>query len=318
VALHSVLASMLEADRKSGRPLLSDGSPDDARALIAKSCAALGPGPDVGRVTELAIPTRSGSVPGRLFRPLASEHGLIVYLHGGGWLAGTLDGSDALARTLVSRSGCALVLVDYRLAPEHPFPSGLEDVEDAIRWADTYRRSLTGGDISLILAGDSAGANLATVAAASLKHEIDVAMQLLFYPVTDTDTDRASYRIHGEGLRFTRNDMIWFLGHYALKDCWTDPRIAPLRSNNLAGSPPAWIATAEYDVLLDEGEDYAKRLSAFGVPVELRRYLGVTHGFARMMNILDVADQALHDAAAVISKSCLARPSNVDASVHKP
>jgi len=303
--LHPALAKMREEDLRSNRAETSAGTVAAARELLSRSALALGNGPPVGEVGSLTIPARAGSLPCRLYHPVGIAEGLVVYLHGGGWLAGTLDGSDALARHLVTRSHCALLLVDYRLAPEHPFPAGLEDAEDALRWAGARRVDLFGRGTRLIAAGDSAGANLATVAARLLKDEVEVALQVLFYPVTDTDTGTASYREHGTGLRLTRNDMRWFMAHYAPRTLWTDPRIAPLRAGDLEGSPPAWIATAEYDVLRDEGEAYAASLAKAGVPVELRRYDGLTHGFARMMNIVDTADQALDEAAAAIARCAM-------------
>lgn len=304
MALHTILANMLETNRNSGRAPLSACSPDEARALLSSSCIALGSGPRVGSVGDLMIPTRGGSVPGRLFRAEKPEQGLIVYVHGGGWVIGALADFDALARTLVARSGCALLMVDYRLAPEHRFPAGLEDVEDTIRWAAAQRRQLIGRDAALIVAGDSAGANLATVAVTALRREIEVALQLLFYPVTDCDTDTPSYRAHGEGLFITRADMQWFYRHYAPEHLWSDPRISPLRAGDLNGAAPAWIAIAEYDVLHDEGGAYAERLAAAGVPVQLHRYAGMGHGFARMMNFVDTADRALDEAAAAIARHC--------------
>lgn len=304
MTLHAALAAMLEADRAQNRPALSSGSVSQARETIARSCAALGAGPEVGAVVDLAIATRAGQIAGRLFRPGGDEHGLVVYLHGGGWLAGTLQGSDALARNLAVRSRCALLLVDYRLAPEHPFPFGLEDTEDALHWAGANCAGLLGRRLPLVVAGDSAGANLATVAAISLRGKVELALQLLLYPVTDCDMQTESYRLHGAGLRLTREDMLWFFTHYAPSRHWADPYISPLRAADLTGSPPAWIATAEYDVLRDEGEAYARRLDAAGVPVIMRRYEGLVHGFARMMNVIDAANQALDDAATAISQYC--------------
>lgn len=301
MALHPVLEKMLETNRNAGRPAIAACSPDEARTLLSASAVALGEGPQVGEVSDLSIPTRSGSVPGKLFRADKPEKGLIVYIHGGGWVIGALADFDALARTLVARSGCALLMVDYRLAPEHKFPAGLEDVEDAIRWAAAQRHQLIGTEATLVVAGDSAGANLATVAVTLLKNELEVALQLLIYPVADCDFETPSYRLPVEGLLLTRADMQWFYRHYAPEALWSDPRISPLRANDLKGTAPAWIAVAEYDVLHDEAVAYAERLAAAGVPVELHRYAGVGHGFARMMNFVDTADRALDDAAAAIS-----------------
>jgi acetyl esterase len=302
--LHPVLALMLEAGRLAGRPQLSDGTPADARLLVAAGRQALGAGPAVAAVREVSIATRAGSIPGRLFRPLTPAVGLIVYLHGGGWMIGALDDFDAFARTLAARSGCALLLVDYRLAPEYSFPAGLDDAEDAIRWAAAHCADLAGRSVPLIVAGDSAGANLAIVAALELRGQVKLAIQLLFYPVTDADTDTPSYRAYGTDYFLTQKDMQWFFRHYAGEHPVTDPRIAPLRCNDLNGAPATWIATAEYDVLRDEGEVFAQRLLASGVPVHMHRYMGLSNGFARLMNLVDAADQALSDAAAAISRRC--------------
>ena len=302
--LHPVLLKMLQAGSEAGRPAIAACTPPQARAVLASSCAALGAGPEVGSVRDLTIPTRAGSINARLLRPDGKEQGLIVYVHGGGWVLGGLADFDALSRNLALRSDCAVLLIDYRLAPENQFPAGLEDVEDAISWAAAHCVQLIGADVPLIVAGDSAGANLATVAVAALAAEIQVALQLLFYPVVDCDTDTPSYREHAQGLFISRADMQWFYGHYAPKHQWSDPRISPLRTTDLRGAPPTWIAVAEFDVLHDEGVAYAQRLVDAGVPVRLRRFEGMGHGFARMMNFVDTADRALDEAAAEIRKHC--------------
>lgn len=304
MALHPTLARMLEIYRAAGRPAYAACSPEEARALLSASAAALGDGPQVGPVSDLAVPTRCGSVPARLYRAGGPERGLVVYVHGGGWVLGALADFDALARSLVARSGCALLMVDYRLAPEHAFPAGLEDVEDAIRWASGQRRQLAGAEVPLLVAGDSAGANLATVAATALKDDIEIALQLLIYPVADCDFTTASYRLPEEDLFLSRADMQWFYRHYAPEALWSDPRISPLRAPGLKGAAPAWIAVAEYDVLHDEAVAYAQRLAAAGVPAALHRYAGMGHGFFRMMNLVDVADRALDDAARAIREHC--------------
>ena len=240
--------------------------------------------------------------------PATTPEGVLVYLHGGGWVVGALDDFDALARHLARRSGCAVLLLDYRLAPEHPFPAGLEDVEDSLRFVAAgglHRLNPEIGlDLPLVVAGDSAGANLATVASAALCREIDIALQLLVYPATDAAMAGASYQQYGDYPFLTRQDMRWFYGHYAPAAQWADPRISPINAPDLSGQPPAWIALAEHDVLHDEGQAYAQRLSAAGVPVTLRLYEGVTHGCIRMMNILDTADRMLDEAAAAARQAC--------------
>lgn len=297
----------MDAARAANRPALSGGSPQQARDLVASGRSVLGSGPEVGKVLDLTIPTRSGSVPARLFRSKNAEHGLAVYCHGGGWVCGTLDDYDILARNLVHYSDCAVLMVDYRLAPEFVFPAGLEDAEDAIIWAANEIENLVGKRVPLAVGGDSAGGNLATVALNSLRGKVDCALQLLLYPVTDANTERPSYIEHGEGLPLTRSDMQWFFGHYAPQELWADPRISPLQHPSLAGSPPAWIATAEYDVLRDEGEDYARRLKEAGVQVELRRVEGLAHGFARLSNHVGEVEDLLKDAGAALKRHCNAQ-----------
>jgi len=298
---------MMDAARAANRPALSGGSPQQARDLVASGRSGLGAGPAVGDVSDFKIPMRSGSVPARLYRSQNAEHGLTVYFHGGGWVCGTLDDYDILARNLVHHSDCAVLMVDYRLAPEFAFPAGLEDAEDAITWAAKELETLMGKRLPLAVGGDSAGGNLATAALNSLRGKVDCALQLLLYPVTDANTERSSYIEFGEGLPLTRSDMQWFFGHYAPKALWADPRISPLQHPSLAGSPPAWIATAEYDVLRDEGEDYARRLKEAGVHVELRRVEGLAHGFARLSNHVEQVAELLQDAGAALKRHCDAR-----------
>ena len=307
MALHPFVIKMMDAARAANRPALSGGSPQQARDLVASGRSGLGAGPAVGDVSDFKIPMRSGSVPARLYRSQNAEHGLTVYFHGGGWVCGTLDDYDILARNLVHYSDCAVLMVDYRLAPEFAFPAGLEDAEDAITWAAKELETLMGKRLPLAVGGDSAGGNLATAALNSLRGKVDCALQLLLYPVTDANTERSSYIEFGEGLPLTRSDMQWFFGHYAPKALWADPRISPLQHPSLAGSPPAWIATAEYDVLRDEGEDYARRLKEAGVHVELRRVEGLAHGFARLSNHVEQVAELLQDAGAALKRHCDAR-----------
>jgi acetyl esterase len=305
MAVHPAILSMLEKARQAGVPALSAGTPDDARKLLAQMRIVLGPGVDVGARTKLAIPTRSGSIPGLLLTPRDPAIGLVTYLHGGGWMIGAPADYEVLARTLVAQSGCALLLPDYRLAPEHPFPSGLEDCEDALLWSWQQRERLLGHALPLVVAGDSAGGNLATVAAAALRDRMDLAGQILVYPVTDADFDTNSYREYGQGdLPLSREDMRWFFGHYAPPASWADPRIAPLRSLPVRGLPPTVVVTAENDVLRDEGEAYAARLHAEGVEVLLRRCPGMTHGFIRYHHLVDVAGQAVAQLARDLRRFC--------------
>jgi acetyl esterase len=303
--LHPVVAALIERSRAAGMPAISAGTVAHGRALFAATSAAIGAGPDVAEWRGVEIPARGGMVSAMLCVPQGELAGLCVYLHGGGWVVGTASGHEALARTLAARSLCAVLVPDYRLAPEHPFPAGLEDCEDVLLWAAATLASELGPALPLVVAGDSAGGNLATVAARRLAGRVKLAGQALIYPVTDADFDTESYLAYGTGLPLTRADMPWFFSHYAPKDYWTDPAISPLRAPSLAGCPPAVIALAEYDVLRDDGLAYARRLEAEGLLAGLRRYPDLTHGSLRLHNLVDSADRMVGDLAADIRRFCI-------------
>jgi len=252
----------------------------------------------------LSIPARNGLIPARLYSPQSEPKGLVVYLHGGGWVCGELDDFDALARLLAQRSGCALLLVDYRLAPEHPFPAGLHDVQDALVWAQVEGMALMGRRLPLLIAGDSAGANLGIAAAHALHERVTLALQVWFYPVTDCNFHRPSYGRSSDGMPLTSEDMSWFFGHYAQEEEWSDPRISVLRSPALPNSPSTWLAIAEHDVLRDEGEAYAQCLRDAGVPVQFRFCNGLPHGFARLFNHVDTARLVVEQAADAMAAAC--------------
>jgi acetyl esterase len=297
MALHPFIAALV--DSLKALPALSAGSPDDARAFVAAGRARLGAGPALHRVENLRIAGQDGQVPARLYLPEATPHATIVFLHGGGWVVGALDDYDTYLRTLTARSGLAVLAVDYRLAPEHPFPAGLTDCHDVlVAVLAGAVPGLPAGPV--VVMGDSAGGNLATVACAGMAGR--VALQVLYYPVTDHDFARPSYAAHGTGLPLTAADMAWFFLHYAPPTQWADPAISPLRHPDLSGHPPALVVTAEYDVLCDEGEAYADLLAQAGVAVTRRRVPGVTHGFIRLHPLFDGADAELTTIAADIRR----------------
>jgi acetyl esterase len=299
--LHPVIQNILQAAKAASRPALSAGTPAQARAQVAAMRGALGSGAQDVAVESLQLPTRSGSIAARLYRPKVEPRGLVLYLHGGGWVCGELDDFDALSRTLAAASGCAVLLVDYRLAPEHPFPAALHDADDALAWAADEGMKRLGGRVPLVVAGDSAGANLGIAAVLAARGRVEVAFQAYFYPVTDSDFTRPSYTTYSDGMPLTQGDMRWFFGHYAPEAQWGDERISVLRTPDVSGSPRTWVATAEYDVLRDEGEAYAQRLREAGVEVELHRIDGLPHGFARLFNLVDTARDALARAAEAIA-----------------
>jgi acetyl esterase len=218
----------------------------------------------------------------------------IVYYHGGGWVIGSVDDWDAVCRMLALRSGCTLVSVDYRLAPEHGFPAAADDAYDAFKWVQS-----TDAGKPVVLAGDSAGGNLAAVTALRARHAGDPMpmMQVLIYPVVDCDLDRGSYHeFEGTDFIVNRPDMEWFWDQYAPDEATRgNPYASPLRAPSLAGLPPAYVLTAGHDPLRDEGFAYAERLSAAGVPVKHRHYPSQIHGFYTMVNVMHGADRAVAD-----------------------
>jgi len=304
--LHPVVAALLERSRAAGMPAISAGSVADARALFTATAAAVGTGPALHACRSIEIPTRDGVVAAMLHVPPGDVVGLCVYLHGGGWVVGTASDHEALARTLADRSDCAVLVPDYRLAPEHPFPAGLHDCMDVLQFASGRCRDLLGVSVPLVVAGDSAGGNLATVAARLLAGSVRLAGQVLIYPVTNANFDTESYSRYGTGLPLSRADMRWFFNHYARPDQWADPAISPLLAPDLAGSPPAVVAVAEHDVLRDDGLAYAARLQEAGIATNLRVYADLTHGSIRLHDLVDSAHRAVSDLAAEMRRFCLA------------
>jgi acetyl esterase len=284
-ATSAFLAQMVE----SGARPLHEMSPDEGRALMASLRELFGPGPDMARVEEARVTAGDGSFPVRVLVPAGRPRGVVVYYHGGGWVIGGIDDFDTLGRQLAERTGCAVVLVDYRLAPEHRHPTAAEDAWAALRWVSGHVREIAGDAVPLIVAGDSAGGNLAAIVAQRARDEGGsyIALQVLVYPVTDCDLDTPSYLDPANQLMLTREAMIWFWDHYAPDQPSRERADAsPLRAADLSGLPPAVILTAEHDPLLDEGEAYAQRLREAGVPVEHRRFAGQMHGFFTMVNVL--------------------------------
>lgn len=287
--LHPQAQALLELVAREGAPDFATLTPGEAREIAARR--TLPPGPE-GHVTELKMPGPGGPLRLRLYRP--SPHGFVpglVYYHGGGFVLGSLDSHDPLCRALCRASGCAVVSVEYRLAPEAPFPAAVNDAYSALSWVHENADELGIDHLRLAVGGDSAGATLATVTARLAKERRGppVALQLLAYPITDLRTlDTPSYEQFAEGYLLTRASMAWFRDHYLPDPAQrSDPRASPLAAENLIGLPPTQLLTAEYDVLRDEGEAYAQRLVQAGVRTELTRYPGMVHGFLSRYALFD-------------------------------
>jgi len=235
-------------------------------------------------------------------RPRAALPG-ILYLHGGGWVVGDLDGVDALCRALANRAQAIVASADYRLAPEHPFPAGLDDAETALAWMYARAPSLGADPGRLAVGGDSAGGNLAAALTRRARDAHDPARpalraQLLIYPALDGALATASAAELAEGYMLTREQMRWYWDAYAPEGAARTPDASPLRASDLGGLPPAVIVLAELDLLRDDGLDYAERLRATGVEVDVRVWPGMVHGFVRLRGLLDDAHAALDEAAA--------------------
>lgn len=225
----------------------------------------------------------SGEIPIRVYRPTqTSPKGVFVYFHGGGWVVGSIKSHDDRCRQVSAGAECAVISVDYRLAPEHPYPAAVEDAYAATAWAANNREALGGEGARVAVGGDSAGGNLAAVVALMSRDRggPDLAFQALVYPAVDHDLGRPSVIDNAEGYVLTRAAMQWYIDQYVPDVAQReDPYFAPILAESLEGLPPALVITAEYDPLRDEGNQYARRLEQAGVDTTLRCVDGAVHGF---------------------------------------
>jgi acetyl esterase/lipase len=293
------IAAVLERVN-AARPL-SSGTPEQGREAFRAMnvlAASAGPRVEVGSVEQTQIPGPAGAIGTRIYRPDgAGPHPTFLFMHGGGFVIGDLDAYDGQCRILCNRVGTVVVSIDYRLAPESPFPDAAEDALAAMEWLAQHVDELGGDAGRIAIGGDSAGGNLsAGVAQAWRGREPTLAAQLLIYPITDfVNEHRPSVVENGEGLFLTRDDMEWFHGHYLGGDDEkrSDPRASPALAEDLSGLPPAIVVTAQYDPLRDDGDAYAAALEAAGVRVIHRRFDGLVHGFFGMGALSGAADYAI-------------------------
>jgi acetyl esterase len=279
-------------------------TPQAAREQMARRPAGGDPVP-VASVQNRLIPGPNGEIPIRIYTPEGSgPFGVLVYFHGGGWVLGSLDMTDQPCRMITKASGCITVSVDYRLAPEHKFPAGPEDCYAATKWVSDHAAELNCDASRIAVGGTSAGGTLAAVTALMARDRgaPKIAFQLLVYPATRRELDSPSQRQFAEdGYILSRADMEWFWDHYLVSDAdAAHPYACPDRAKSLAGLPPAFVLTAEYDPLRDEGEAFAARLREEGVATVLKRYDGVTHGFFGMPSLLQKSRAAIAEASEVL------------------
>lgn len=275
--------------------------------VAVREMLALTPRPQgepVASVEDRAITANGAQIPVRIYRPESGPavKPALVWFHGGGWVIGSLDGSDFGCRIMANASGCTVISVDYRLAPEYKFPTAVDDCLAVTKWVAENGPELGVDGARIAVGGDSAGGNLAAVVSQLARDGGGpaIAFQALVYPVTNYDFSTASYRDNAEGYLLERDSMEWFWGHYLRSEAdGASTKASPLRHTNLAGLPPAIVLTAEFDPLRDEGEAYAERMRAAGVPVEARRYDGQIHGFFANPAIDDGSEAARHVGKAV-------------------
>ena len=278
---------------------------DQARAAHeAESEQLSGPPDPIAEARDVEIPGPGGDIRLRVLRPDGDGPlPVVAYLHGGGWALGSVDSFETPMRALANASGAIVAGVEYRLAPEHRFPAALNDTLAAVRWLAEAATEVGGDPDRLAVAGDSAGGNLAAVAALELRGDVGLRMQALVYPVLDSAVNRPSYGEFGDGYGLTAAAMRRFWELYLDGADGARPDASPLRCADLSGAPPAYVAIADHDVLRDEGEEYAAALERAGVPVAVKRWPGTIHGFWRWLAATGVAREAIGDAGAALRRA---------------
>jgi acetyl esterase len=304
--LTPAMRSVLERMARAGHVPLYRLPPQQARAAYEAGAGVLEvPRPELARVQDLRIPAGDGQeIPGRLYAPSTERLPVLAYFHGGGFTIGSIASHDILCRSLGQLSGCAVVSVGYRLAPEHKFPTAVDDAWAAVQWIARQGDALGLDAGRFALGGDSAGGTLATVCATQARDAgLRIALQLLFYPGCAARQRSASHRRYHQGLVLEQAHIEYFFGQYIADAQREDWRFAPLNTPDVEGVAPAWLGLAECDPLFDDGVAYADKLRAAGVAVDLEIYRGVTHEFIKMGRALPEARQAHAHAAAALRQA---------------
>ena len=299
--LDSQAEAILAAMSDGGVDMSLDMTPQEMRKMMEQGSMAM-EGEPVAEVKDMVIPGPAADLKIRVYRPTADDAKLpcVVFFHGGGWVIGSIDSHDNQVRSMVNKTGAVFVSVDYRLAPEDPFPAAVEDCYAATLWVADNADELGIDAGRIAVAGDSAGGNLAAVTAQQVKERggPELCMQVLVYPCCDMDTDiYPSMTENKDGPFLTKAIMDWFYNHYMGSADPADPRAAPIRAEDLSGLPPALVITAEMDPLRDEGEAYAQKLNEAGVSAKAVRYDGMFHGFFGFGEFLDKAKEAQEETA---------------------
>lgn len=291
-------ATYLESLREGRVPSLESLTVTAARQQLVP---VPGPPEPVRNVHDREIPGPESPIPIRIYdprEPAAGDSPVIVFFHGGGWILGSLESHDGLCRRLAVATGQVVIAVDYRLGPEQRFPAAVVDSEAATRWVMLNADELGIDAARISVCGDSAGGNLAAVVALRLRGQISLSSQILLYPITDYSFDRPSYRENGEGYFLSRATMEWFWNNYLTRpDEGDSPDASPLRASDFRGLPPAYVLTAGYDPLRDEGRAYAMKLIEAGVETRFLECAGMIHGFLRRTDRFPMAGEIVDDIA---------------------
>lgn len=300
--MDSAITVLAEIAAARNDPPLHEITPHAARERVRAGNQQCEGGPSLHAVEDVSIPADGGSIRARVYRPRAeSAKRTLVYFHGGGWVTGDLDYSDQVCRYLADGAGCTVVSVDYRLAPEHPYPYPFDDAYTGLCW--TAETMGAGG--ALAVGGDSSGGNLAAACALHARdnHGPELAFQVLVYPVTDHDFARASYVSQANGFPIGAAAMRWFWDRYVPEvSRRNEPAVSPLRAADLSRLPPAHVVLAGHDPLHDEGAAYAGRLRTAGVEVSVHDYPTLVHGFFRLTAAVPAARAALTDLAEAVDR----------------
>ena len=313
--LTDAMRLVLRNIERAGRPPMYLLTAQQARLFYEMSASILDlPEPRMARVEDLQIPMRDGQlVKARLFAPVVKGQGAplpcLVYFHGGGFTIGSIQTHNVLCRELARMGHCAVISVDYRLAPEHRFPVATNDAWDAVQWVANSSSKLGLRANALAVGGDSAGGTLAAVCAIQARDAgLKLALQLLIYPGTAARQETASHHTYESGFMLDKATVDWFFDHYIDAKDRDDWRFAPMLAERHDGLAPAWIGLAECDPLVDEGVAYADVLRMSGVPVDIEIYHGVVHGFVNMGRVIPEASLAHADAGRALKQAFSARP----------
>jgi acetyl esterase len=311
MALDGIVKGLLDQMAANPQPKLWDLAPAEGREMYRAMAAALEPpGLAIGKIENTIMPgPGGGEIKLRVYTPVAGGGAALpclVYFHGGGWVIGDLDTHDALCRTLANETGARVVAVDYRLAPEHKFPAAADDAYAAVKWVEQNASKLGVDANRIAVAGDSAGGNLSAVVALMAKQKGGprIVFQLLIYPVTQARANTASMSTFAEGYFLEKKTMEWFFDQYLDPGAdLNDWRVSPLAAADLAGLPRAYVVTAGFDPLKDEGKAYADKLNHAGVAAVYVDYPGMVHGFFNMSGVVPTAREAIADAAKAMRKA---------------